>query len=107
MSTRINIDTKDLPLAAAAWQTPKIIGASVWAALAGCTFLTLFIMGATFLKQKSPLFNENAALRRQYYDRCILNFVNQGVRASSTAGRTGPAPLNADAYRAQLDARSR
>jgi hypothetical protein len=106
MSTQINIDTKDLPLAAAAWQTPKIIGASVWAALAGCTFLTLFIMGATFLKQKSPIFNENAALRRQYYDRCILKFVNQGIRASSSQAHLN-CTANADAYRAQLDARSR
>jgi hypothetical protein len=106
MTTRINIDTRHLPITAAVWQTHKIIGASVWAGLAGCTFLTMFFMGTAFLKQNSPVFNKNAALRNQYYDRCILKFVNQGIRASSSQAHLN-CSVNADAYRAQLDARSR
>lgn len=106
MNTRINIDTKDLPKTALAWQTPRIIGASVWAGAVGLVFLTAFGMGTAFLKQRSPIFNENAALRQQYYDRCILKFVNQGVRASSNEAHLN-CKVNADAYRAQLDARSR
>ena len=106
MKNDINFNAKGLPLAAVVWQAPKIIGASVWAALAGCTFLIVFTMGTAHLKQKSPLFNENAELRNQYYDKCILNFINHGVRASnSRAHRT--CIVEADAYRAQLDARSR
>ena len=106
MKNDINFNAKGLPLAAVVWQAPKIIGASVWAALAGCTFLIVFTMGTAHLKQKSPLFNENAELCNQYYDKCILNFINQGVRASnSRAHRT--CIVEADAYRAQLDARSR
>jgi len=106
MTNRINFDTKNLPLTAAVWQAPKIIGASVWAGLAGCTFLTMFFMGTVFLKQNSPVFNENAKLERHYYDRCILKFVNQGIRASSSQAHLN-CSANADAYRAQLDARSR
>lgn len=106
MTNRINFDTKNLPLTAAVWQAPKIIGASVWAGLAGCTFLIMFFMGTVHLKQKSPMFNENAALRNQYYDKCVLNFVNQGIRASNSRVHL-TCSVNADAYRAQLDARSR
>jgi hypothetical protein len=45
-------------------------------------------------------------LRQQYYDRCILKFVNQGVRAVQHEAHLN-CTVNADAYRAQLDARSR
>jgi butyrate kinase len=53
MKNDINFNAKGLPLAAVVWQAPKIIGASVWAALAGCTFLIVFTMGTAHLKQKS------------------------------------------------------
>jgi hypothetical protein len=106
MSTQINIDTKDLPLAAAAWKSPQIIGASVMAALAGCTFLLFFVVVAAQLSQNSPLFNQNVQMRQQYYKKCLLKFVERGVRVDSTEAHLN-CTINADAYKAQLDARSR
>ena len=106
MNNRINIDTKDLPKTALAWQTPKIIGASVVAALTGCTFLLLFVVAAAQLSQNSPLFNQNAQMRQQYYKKCLLKFVERGVRVDSTEAHLN-CTINADAYKAQLDARTR
>jgi hypothetical protein len=104
MNNQIRIDTRGLPLAAAVWQAPRLIGVSVWAALAGATFLIMFSMGTAHLKEKSPMFNKNAELRNQYYDRCILNFVNQGIRASNTRAHL-TCVSEADAYRARLESR--
>jgi len=50
------------------------------------------------------MFNKNAELRNQYYDRCILNFVNQGIRASNTRAHL-TCVTEADAYRARLESR--
>jgi hypothetical protein len=106
MSNHINLDSKDLPLAAAAWQTPNIIFAVVTAALAGFTFLIVFGTAALHLSQKSPIFNRNAELRNQYYKKCLLHFVERGIPASSQQAHLN-CTVNADAYRAQLDSRSR
>ena len=104
MTNRINIDTRGLPITAAVWQAPKIIGASVWAGLAGGVFLVLFVMGTAFLQRNSPLFNKNAQLSREHYERCILNFVNQGVRPDNTRAHM-TCTVEADAYRARLESR--
>jgi hypothetical protein len=104
MNTQIRVDSRDLIKTAAVWRAPDLIGASVWAALAGGVFLTMFIMGAAFLQQNSVLFNKNAKLSREHYDRCILNFVNQGVRASSNRAHL-TCSVEADAYRASLESR--
>ena len=106
MSNHINLDSKDLPLAAAAWQTPRIILSVVTAAIAGLTFLIVFGTAALHLSQKSPIFNRNAEMRNQYYNKCLLLFVERGVPASSQQAHLN-CTVNADAYRAQLDSRSR
>lgn len=104
MNNQIRIDTRGLPLAAAVWRAPNLIGSSVVAALVGSTFLIAFGMGTAFLKQNSPIFNENAKLERQHYEKCILNFVNQGVRPDNTRAHM-TCTVQADAYRARLDSR--
>jgi hypothetical protein len=104
MNNQIRIDTKGLPVAAAVWRAPNIIGASVAAASVGTVFLVMFSIGTAFLKQNSPIFNENAKLRREHYEQCILNFVNQGVRASSNRAHL-TCKAEADAYRASLESR--
>lgn len=104
MNNQIRIDTRGLPVAAAVWRAPNIIGSSVVAALVGSTFLIAFGMGTAFMKQNSPVFNENAKLRREYYEQCILSFVNQGVRASSNRAHL-TCKVEADAYRARLESR--
>ena len=104
MNTRVRLDSRDLVKTAAVWRTPDLIGVSILAALAGSTFLVVFVLGAAFIKQNSPIFNENAKLSRQHYERCILNFVNQGVRASNTRAHL-TCVTEADAYRARLESR--
>ena len=104
MNTQIRVDSRDLIKTAAVWRAPDLIGASVWAGLAGGVFLVLFVMGTAFLQQNSPLFNKNAQLSREHYERCILNFVNQGVRPDNTRAHM-TCTVEADAYRARLESR--
>ena len=104
MNTQVRIDSRDLIKTAAVWRTPDLIGTSILAALAGSIFLVAFVLGTSFLKQNSPLFNENAKLSREHYERCILNFVNRGVRSDSNRAHL-TCTVEADAYRARLESR--
>jgi hypothetical protein len=77
--------------------------------LAGCTFLIVFfVVGSGSAEARTAHFLiENVEMRQQYYKTmCILKFVERGVRVDSTEAHLN-CTINADAYKAQLDARSR
>jgi hypothetical protein len=96
MASRHRIDSRDLTPAAAAWQAPKIIIASVFAGVTGLVFLFI----AAFLMKNSPVLNRNAELRMQFLKKCTVMLTDAGVDSYKAHDKC---TVQADEYRQTLE----
>jgi hypothetical protein len=79
-TTQIKLDSVHLPVAAAAWRLPELIGAAISAGVVG--IFTLGVIGfAVIVMKDAPAFNEAERKRQAFYDECYANVTLQNPQA--------------------------